>query len=134
MEAIKHSDTPQNDPKMGQSVFRAVMRHCKCDTGESVETVGLSASMFGYVVSFYGEMESNHELIVEEFGHNIKDGWIDCTPTEVQMETMKKALETEVAKLSKLIEEEELEEAITLQADADELRYGHPGAIYGKWY
>ena len=131
---VKHCTNPQNTSQIRQSVFNAVMKFCKCDTEDDVETVGMKAENFGYVISFYGSVDSNYQLLVDEFGHFHKGKWVECDPTDEQMSTMKSLLKMEVEKVQKLIDDEELEYAYAMQSQADELRHGHPGAIYGKWY
>lgn len=134
MQAIQQLENGQNAPTIRQSVFNNVMGFCKCDTGDDVETIGMMAQNFGYVISFYGTVQSNYDLIVEEFGCFQNGDWVECEPTEEQMDKMKLVLAKEIQRINTLIEEDALEEARALQEEADEMRYGHPGAIYGKWY
>lgn len=134
MEAIQQLENGQNAPQIRQSVFKAVMKFCKCDTGDDHETIGLIAQNFGYVVSFYGTVESNYEMIVEEFGHFNKGGWIECEPTEEQILEMKRLLAKEILRINTLIEDEALQEAFAIEEERTINQYGHPGAFYSKFY
>ena len=134
MGAIQQQENGQNAPRIGQSVFNNVMGFCKCDTGDDFQTIGLKAENFGYVVSFYGSVESNYGLIVEEFGHFNKSEWVDCKPTEEQVLEMKRLLDKEILRVNTLIEDEALEEAFAIEEERTINQYGHPGALYCKFY
>lgn len=134
MRAIQQQENGQNAPTIRQSVFLNLMQHCSCDTGDDIETVGFVARNFGYAINFYGLQENGHALTIDEFGHFVNGKWMDCEPTTEQLEIMRTKLSKQVSLNEQLIEEEELEEAYSLQQEADEMRYGHPGAVYGKWY
>lgn len=136
MEALQNNTVSgsENDPVILKSVFDTLMERCSCDTGDDIEQVGMSVSNFGYSINFYGDQSENHKLIVDEFGHFVKDEWVVCEPTQEQLEIMERMLRKEVDRVGKLAEQEEIDHAYALQCEADEMKYGTPGALYGKWY
>jgi len=134
MEAIQQLENGQNTPQIRQSVFNAVMKFCACDTGNDFETVGLKAENFGYVISFYATVQSNYEMIVEEFGCFQKNEWVECEPTEGQLSEMKRLLAKEILRVNTLIEDEALQEAFAIEEERTLAQYGHAGALYCKFY
>ena len=134
MTTKEHIENGQKAPIIRQSVFNKLMEAVECETGNDLDIVGLGTRIFGYSIGFYGEQDNGHELIIDEFGHFVEGDWVTCNPTPKQLETMKSMLSKEIKRIQSEIEQEELDEAYALQCEADEMRLGHPGAIYGKWY
>jgi len=117
-----------------QSVFESVMDGIECDTGDDLGTVGFMARNHDYSISFYGNQVEGHDLIVDEFGKMKNGEWVSFEPTEMQIYCMNQLIQNEVKRIQKLEEEKRNQEALAMKEDVDEMIYGHPGAMYGKWY
>jgi len=132
-EAI-YNDMKGQNPQILQSVFLNVMQYVECETGDNLDSVAFTASNYGYTIGFYAEQSNGHKLIVDEFGHMVKGEWVECEPTNEQIEYLENLVKKEIKRVTDWMEGEKLEEAYALQLQADEMRYGTPGAIYGKHY
>lgn len=128
------TEHPQSERLIEQNVFNSLVKLLKCDTGDDNETVGLSASFLYYTISFYGNRSDDFKLITEDFGCMHKAKWVQCVPTNEQLDIMESKLADEIKKANDRLEEKEIEELLRLQEEADEIRYGRPGALYSKWY
>lgn len=124
----------QNNPQILHSVFLNVMQYVECETGDSLDSVAFTASNYGYTIGFYAQQLNGHKLVVDEFGHFVKGEWVECEPTKEQLDYLEDLLKKEINRIKGVIGQEELEEAYAMQQEADEMRYGTPGAIYGKYY
>lgn len=69
---------------IADSVFEKLMKKSVCDTGEDLDAIGFTAEAFGYSLNFYAELESDHDLQIDCFGRETKDGWVDYEPTPQQ--------------------------------------------------
>ncbi len=133
--AIIYNDSKEeNNPQILQSVFLNVMQYAECETGDSLDSIAFTASNYGYTIGFYAEQSNGHKLIVDEFGHMVKGEWVECEPTQEQLNHMERLIKKEINRIHGVIEQEELDEAYALQCEADETRYGTTGAIYNKYY
>ena len=121
-------------PVISASLFTAILAAGKCDTGIDIDCVGITASYFQYTISFYGDREDDYALKVEDFGKLAKGKWMQYAPTTEQLDRLKSRLDLEVETIEQHIVALEQEELRTLQEEIYYERYGHPGAIYSKFY
>jgi hypothetical protein len=135
MEAIEiTTDSKENNPQILHSVFLNVMQYAESENGDEMDVIAFTASNYGYTIGFYANQEDGHKLIVDEFGHMVKGEWVECEPTKEQINYMENLIKKEIKRIKGVKEQEEVEHAYALQCEADEMKYGHPGAIYSKYY
>lgn len=69
------------------------MCELQLETGNDLDAIGFKSSRGPFQISFYGEMENNYKLIVEDFGMNqMGGGWEVMQPTDEQILLMQRAL------------------------------------------
>ena len=86
---------------MKESIFRNLLAKVELDTGEDLETVGFSAKLKQYEMSFYAEMVTGHNITIEDFGHNYGSNWNQLEPTQEQRLALQLLINKTVEKLEK---------------------------------
>lgn len=120
---------------MTDQIFDKVIAKAKLQTGtEELESVWMTATAFGYHISFIGESESGHNIQIEDFGFESKDGWEEIEPTDNQIEKMQKILNDQVNVIEGNINGRQTMEAERLEAIEDERKYGRPDTIFNSTY
>lgn len=119
---------------MDEVYFLMCASKMKRDTGNDIETVGLSSTFGNITISCYGELDSNHELIIEDFGEMRKGKWVQMQPTESQIDALKALLSSEVEKVNQVKSDQEREQSEQLQHERDYYKYGQEGALYSKFH
>ncbi|MEM1337813.1 MAG: hypothetical protein AAF634_10085 [Bacteroidota bacterium] len=121
-------------PVLRASLFATILSRATCDTGMDVDCIGITASYRHYTISFYGDRKDNYALMVEDFGKLDKGKWIQFEPTTEQLNCLEQRLEAEVERIEQHIVTLEHEELRRLQEEWYYQKYGHPGALYSKFY
>ena len=103
---------------MKESIFRNLLAKVELDTGEDLETVGFSAKLNQYEMSFYAEMVTGHNITIEDFGHNYGSNWNQLEPTQEQRLALQLLINKTVEKLEK-------------REDQPEPEYFYPYKEYG---
>ena len=92
---------------MKESIFQNLLAKAELDTGNDLETVGFTAKLNQYEMSFYGEMVTGHKLTIEDFGHNYGSNWEQMEPTQEQRLALQRLINQAVEKIEKEQPEEE---------------------------
>ena len=116
------------------SVFDALLQAVECATGYTLQCVGLTASLYEYTISFYGDWEDDYALVVEDFGKMCSGKWVQCEATEEQLVAMKARLDEAVASIEKYIAHEELNAAWWRQEAIDAQLEGDTGSLYSNGF
>ena len=86
---------------MKDSIFNNLLAKAKLDTGKDLETVGFTAKLNQYEMSFYGELVNGHNVTIEDFGHNYGSSWNQLNPTKEQRLALQRLINNAVEKLEK---------------------------------
>jgi len=84
---------------MKDSIFQNLLNKAILDTGNDLETVGFTAKLNQYEMSFYGEMVTGHNVTIEDFGHNYGSSWNQLEPTQEQRLALQRLMNKTVEKL-----------------------------------
>ncbi|WP_028376030.1 hypothetical protein [Leeuwenhoekiella sp. MAR_2009_132] len=94
---------------MKDSVFINLLKKAELDTGNDLETVGFTAKLNQYEMSFYAEMVTGHNVTIEDFGHNYGSNWNQLEPTQEQRLALQRLMNKTVEKLEKREDQPEQE-------------------------
>lgn len=119
---------------MLQSTFNELLAELKIDTGNDLETIGLSAERGIYNLNIFGTREEEYKLNIVEFGIYEDKTWTDLEPTIEQKLALKNKLQLAQIAIEAENEEEALKEGRAKQNARDLEKYGQEGAIYSKDY
>tara|TARA_R110002020_G_scaffold318905_12_gene534594 strand:- start:4277 stop:4618 length:342 start_codon:yes stop_codon:yes gene_type:complete len=86
---------------MKDSVFINLLKKAQLDTGEDLETVGFSAKLNPYEMSFYAELVTGHNITIEDFGHQYGKSWQQLEPTPEQRLALQELMNKTVEKLER---------------------------------
>lgn len=103
---------------MKDSIFNNLLAKAKLDTGKDLETVGFTAKLNQYEMSFYAEMVTGHNVTIEDFGHNYGSSWNQMEPTQEQRMALQRLMNETVEKLE-------------VQEDQPKLEYFDPYTEFG---
>ena len=123
-------ESQSNPPLIGRDVFKGLMENLKCETGNDRDAIGFSSKFKGYEISFYGELEDNYELNVEDFGKMVSGKWLEIEPTDVQIEIMEIKLKIKLTQIETAITKAETERYKENQIAWELEKYGREGEIY----
>jgi len=95
--------------KLPTTIFNSLIQNIKLDTGtKDIETIGISANFGSYSISFYGKMEDNYKVIVEDFGMTKNNScWVILEPTQKQLDKMQKSILDKVEHVKEVLKESE---------------------------
>lgn len=107
--------------------------HLTRDTGNDLDTVGLSSEYNNTSISIYGDYDNGHELIISEFVIKVGGVWTEVSPTDTQRAALAAILAKEVENVRQ-IRDEDIEMTLAqLDLENEIDRYGMEGAVYGKY-
>lgn len=105
--------------KMRNEIFEMALEKKEVDFHFIDELVEITAQRYGFMISFYGRIEDDYKLIVDEFGRGRGKDWVGYEPTPAQIEMMEHILGSELRALRSRLEEEEEEEREAEQSRKD---------------
>lgn len=121
----------ENINEMRNTIFAKLIKKLKLETGEDLETVGLTANHNNYELSFNGDMLDDYDLNVTLFGRMHQGKWEDMKPTPAQLKGMQDLLNVAVME----IETEKERDRINMEMEEQEYyRNGEAGSLYSKFY
>ena len=119
---------------MESTLFLMCASKLRRDTGDDLETVGMSAEFNGVSIDIYGDSDKGHELIISEFVIKDNEKWVSVEPTASQKSSLQAVLYAEVLKVTE-IQNEAIERVWAQMERENEIeKYGREGAIYNSHY
>lgn len=80
-------------------IFNGLVDNCKAEDESTLEQVAFRSHYTWYGMSFYANIDDNYNLMVEDFGRNVKGVWQQHEPTEEQLNWMRQKIDAEVMRL-----------------------------------
>ena len=94
-------------PTISKDTFDVLINNVECDTENDIETIGFVSEWMNYEINFYTNIEAAGKVIIEDFGFMKDKSWVQCTPTDLQIDAMKKLIADKIDELSGIKEEKD---------------------------
>lgn len=91
-----------------QQIFEKIISKIKRNTGMDLEQIGFDCKYNNYRTNFYGNLEEDYQLRVEDFGLMKESKWIQLEPTEIQLNIMQNIINDEIEQVEEEIKREEV--------------------------
>ena len=106
----------------------------KCDTGNELDVIGMKYETSRIVLDIYGEMENDHEMIVDQFAIKRKNEWMDVELNEAQLKILEIIFRAEVKKVKEIHKLHKESENESEQYEKDVRRFGRPDVLFNDFY
>ena len=106
----------------------------KCNTGNELDVIGMKYETSRVVLDIYGEMENDHEMIVDQFAIKRKNEWMDMELNEAQLKILEIIFRAEVEKVKELRKLKEESENESEQYEKDVQRFGRSDVLFNDFY
>jgi hypothetical protein len=101
--------------KIHNSTFKALIKGAILQTSDDLEDVGFKCELGTAAISFFGNIENDYRVEVEDFGRMKGGKWLQYEPTEGQITAMQNVIlsrveeikERKVIEAAPVIEEEQ---------------------------
>lgn len=115
--------------------FNECIRRMRLDTGEDLETIGMSGETKNLILCVSGSQDNTYQLQIDQcLVRDNRGDWVDARPTVPQWSILDNMLKREVHLIYGVKSDAQIDEDRARQEAEDLHKYGHPGAIYSKYY
>ena len=106
----------------------------KRDTGNEIDVIGMSCETNNVVLNVYGEMQSDHEMIVDQCLFKNKKKWHSVELCEAHIKAIEIVFRAEVEKVKEAYKIEGESEMESEQYAKDVQRFGRPDVLFNDFY
>jgi len=82
--------------KIHDSTFKALIKSAILQTADDLEDVGFKSDLGTTAISFFGNIDNNYQVEVEDFGRMKGGKWLQYEPTAGQITAMQNVILTQV--------------------------------------
>lgn len=93
------------------ALFNSLIESKVLQTGNDLEDIGFKCELGTAAISFFGNIENNYQVEIEDFGKMRGSKWVQFTPTESQVTRMQNIILSQVEAIEESKVKEEAVEA-----------------------